>query len=380
MKEASLILKIGLAILAIALIGGLLFALVDGFNNDSKSWFDEVVEFFGGDTGAGEGGTDKETEKPQGDPNCAHVFASEGTVIKAATCRDTGIMGYECTLCGFVDKDNEIPTTDDHHYDKLENLPAEGKHRYTCTTCGDTKEEDHDPKESTVASTCTIPGAQIFTCKCGYVEKKENPATGHEIVERKQITGDGDNHTAYCTKCMSVLSEKHMWSEESVVVEATCTKAGLKQKTCTGCGYVKDTVIVSLGHSYVEEVIEEATCTASGKKQVTCENIGCIYSTIVDIPKLEHEISIAMMDDYHIYHCQSCYSEIGREPHVFDKLEPVDEREHCIACSVCGAGGELSLHSLKKIGSVNKADGYVWNLYSCECGYDSEQKTLLMWA
>ena len=83
---------------------------------------------------------------------------NDGAIEKEATCTETGVKVYTCTVCGDT-KEEEIPATG-HVWDEGKvtteaTTEAEGVKTYTCTICGDTKTEaipkldDNDNKGDT---------------------------------------------------------------------------------------------------------------------------------------------------------------------------------------------------------------------------------------
>lgn len=78
---------------------------------------------------------------------CIHVW-DNGTVTKASTCTETGVIEYKCISCDkkITDSVDLIP----HEYDegKITKEPTEdeyGERTYTCEVCGDTKTERVSP-------------------------------------------------------------------------------------------------------------------------------------------------------------------------------------------------------------------------------------------
>lgn len=56
----------------------------------------------------------------------------------------------------------------------------------------------------------------------------------------------------------------HVFDEEEVLKEATCTEDGKIQKTCSDCGKTKITTVKATGHDVVEDEAVDATCTTPG--------------------------------------------------------------------------------------------------------------------
>lgn len=56
----------------------------------------------------------------------------------------------------------------------------------------------------------------------------------------------------------------HVFDEEDVLKEATCTEDGRVMKVCTECGKTKITTVKATGHDVVEDEAVAATCTTPG--------------------------------------------------------------------------------------------------------------------
>lgn len=67
----------------------------------------------------------------------------------------------------------------------------------------------------------------------------------------------------------------HIWGEEKITLEPTCTILGKKAKVCEICGRTIETEIPALGHNYGDWVItKNATCLQNGTKTKTCTVCG----------------------------------------------------------------------------------------------------------
>ena len=83
----------------------------------------------------------------------------------------------------------------------------------------------------------------------------------------------------------------HVWGDEYVIEEATCTKAGKKVLTCVSCGETYEETIPIIEHKYNSGVVTTlATCTAKGVKTYTCEACGNTYTE--EIPSLGHSYDV----------------------------------------------------------------------------------------
>ena len=67
----------------------------------------------------------------------------------------------------------------------------------------------------------------------------------------------------------------HIWGEERITLEPTCTTLGKKAKVCEICGRTIETEIPALGHNYGDWVItKNVTCLQNGTKTKTCTVCG----------------------------------------------------------------------------------------------------------
>ena len=202
-------------------------------------------------------------------PVIAHRW-DEGTVLRAAGCRSTGVTVYHCRGCGQDKRVLVLPDPANHMGGReIRNArPATcGEDGYTgdawCRSCGQKISDGSvipaTGKHSWEAATCTEPK----TCKvCGAVEGEAN---GHDwqaatCTEPKTckvcgaVEGEANGHdwqAATCTEpktckvCGAIEGEGkgHDWQA------ATCTEP----KTCKVCG---ETEGEALGHDW-----QAATCT-----------------------------------------------------------------------------------------------------------------------
>ena len=93
----------------------------------------------------------------------------------------------------------------------------------------------------------------------------------------KAVSGTNDKVAQEQTRVNELMNEldqvtqsqcNHIWEDEKIIKEATCTEAGKKQRTCTKCGKVETVEIPPLGHNY-----ENDTCTVCGEKLIIGANI-----------------------------------------------------------------------------------------------------------
>ena len=81
---------------------------------------------------------------------------------------------------------------------------------------------------------------------------------------------------------------EHLWDEGVILREATCTRAGLLQRTCMLCGATQNETIPKLNHDWDEgTVIKEPTCTETGRITYQCRRCG--YTRTDATPSLGHQ-------------------------------------------------------------------------------------------
>ena len=159
---------------------------------------------------------------------------------------------------------------------------------YTCTLCGDTKEEiipalphKHSYDAVVIAPTCTEKGYTTHTCACGdsYVDTYVD-ALGHAWDNGKVTKEPTETETGVktftCTRCGETRTETmpvipHVHSYKDVVTAPTCTAKGYTTHTCScGDSYV-DTYVDALGHAWDSgTVTKQPTATETGVRTYTC--------------------------------------------------------------------------------------------------------------
>ena len=183
---------------------------------------------------------------------------------------------------------------------------------YTCTLCGDTKEEiipalphKHSYDAVVIAPTCTEKGYTTHTCACGdsYVDTYVD-ALGHAWDNGKVTKEPTETETGVktftCTRCGETRTETmpvipHVHSYKDVVTAPTCTAKGYTTHTCS-CGesYV-DTYVDALGHSWDSgTVTKEPTATETGVRTFTCTR--CSATKTESIPVVSVDVTQMFTD------------------------------------------------------------------------------------
>ena len=119
---------------------------------------------------------------------------SDWIIERAPTCAESGSKYTECIICHERIKQEEIPATNDHSWDdgtvtKDATCTETGIRSFTCTVCGGSRTEEilelgHSYNATVTAPTCTDGGYTTYTCDCGntYVAD-EIDALGHTYVD-----------------------------------------------------------------------------------------------------------------------------------------------------------------------------------------------------
>ena len=345
-----------------------------------------------------------------------------GVVTKQPTCTEAGTKTYTCTSCGKT-KTTEIAATGHQHTEirnkkeatckaegytgdtyctdcetkvssgqaipKIDHTWDNGKvtteatcehtgvRTYTCSVCGETKEEetpktDHTYDDGTVTKkpTCIETGIKTYTCTvCQKTKTEEIPATGHqhtEIRNKKEATCTETGYTGdtYCKDCGTKLSSGEVISKKAHDYEVkdrqkpTCTTDGYVLSVCKACGDEKQEVLPATGHQHTEiRNKKEATCKAEGYTgDMYCKDCGEKLSDGKTIAKTtEHT-----WDAGKVTKAATC-TEKGVKTYT---------------CTVCGATkteeiaatGHQHTEVRNKVEATCTKDGYSGDVYCTDCG------------
>lgn len=302
---------------------------------------------------------------------------------KEATCKEEGYTGDTyCTDCGAkVSSGQAIPKTD-HTWDNGKvttkaTCEHTGVRTYTCSVCGETKEEetpktDHTYDDGTVTKkpTCIETGIKTYTCTvCQKTKTEEIPATGHqhtEIRDEKEATCTETGYTGdtYCKDCGTKLSSGEVISKKAHDYEVkdrqkpTCTTDGYVLSVCKACGDEKQEVLPATGHQHTEiRNKKEATCKAEGYTgDMYCKDCGEKLSDGKTIAKTtEHT-----WDAGKVTKAATC-TEKGVKTYT---------------CTVCGATkteeiaatGHQHTEVRNKVEATCTKEGYSGDVYCTDCG------------
>ena len=230
------------------------------------------------------------------DTVCTSHTWNSGSVKTEATCTAAGVMKYTCTKCGET-KEEAIPQTDCIEGSAVETKKATcetaGEKTTSCKTCGKTLKTEsiaalgHKEGESAVTKqpTCTAAGTKEIKCsRCGKSMKTESvDKVPHTEVKDKAVaatcTKTGLTEGKHCSVCDTVLVEQktvekipHTKGSATVTKKATCTEKGLQSYKCTVCkAEIENEEIPATGHKEGKaEVTKQPTCTKKGSQVYKC--------------------------------------------------------------------------------------------------------------
>ena len=223
-----------------------------------------------------------------------HIW-DNGVVTLEPTCTEIGSIKYTCTICGQT-KDEDLPANGHSESDWIIDISVtcgrDGKSHTECTVCEEklneqttpaTGNHSHDDGTVTLEPTCTEIGSIKYTCTvCGHTKDEDLSANGHSesdwIVDITVTCGrNGKSHTE-CTVCEEKLNEQttpatgnHSYDDGTVTLEPTCTEIGSIKYTCTVCGHTKDEDLSANGHSESDWIVDiTVTCGRNGKSHTEC--------------------------------------------------------------------------------------------------------------
>ena len=190
---------------------------------------------------------------------CLHTDYGTTERTVPATCGKAGRVDTICGNCGEVISTRELPPTGAHDWGNgvVTTAPTEttpGVRTFTCTVCSDIREETipatgaHDYQfTKNVAPTCTDGGYDLYTCSgCG-------------ATERRNLTD----------------AAGHKWDGGTVTTAPTETTPGVRTRTCTVCGDIREETIPATGaHDYQFTKNVAPTCTDGGYDLYTCSGCG----------------------------------------------------------------------------------------------------------
>ncbi len=245
-------------------------------------------------------------------PSIADNHNYNSQIVVEPTCTEDGYTAKVCSICGHKEKveGSEVEAMG-HYYDYSVLTPTCTEGGYTVRTCQDCGYSDvvdvtdplgHDCVPTIVYATCTEQGYTIHNCsRCDYTHIPADSyvsALGHQFeLTLLPPTCTEEGYTVfYCMDCghsyipteTRVSATGHSYGEWVIIAPATCTKDGLREKTCH-CGDVVTETVAATGHSHVPTVTAP-TCTEDGYTTYTC-HCGDVYVDNV-VSALGHSVVI----------------------------------------------------------------------------------------
>ncbi len=269
----------------------------------------------------------------------------EGVCTVPATCVDTGINLFTCTVCR-AQKEEVIAATGQHTVVEDAAVAADCKQTGLtagahCSVCDLVIIEQQEiPKTAhewdmqnitvTVAPTC-VPGQEQTKClHCGKIGTRSVPAVqehGYKVTVipvNPTCETDGHTETAICPTCNTVMKEPvvlpakgHNW-EITVHAEPTCSEDGFCDRYCDRCKTEeKYARIPATGHNYVTQSAKAPTCTQSGyTASCSCSICGDVLAQRETVPALGHHYELisdreptCTANGKKVYRCKRCSEE-----------------------------------------------------------------------
>lgn len=276
---------------------------------------------------------------------------NEGKVTQNATCMAEGTKTFTCTVCGQI-KNEPVPIAEHTYSDDCDT---------TCDICGKERIVTHswDSGKVTQKPTCTAEGEKTFTCTlCKKTKTEPVAATGHAYSNGCDTTcnnGCGTtrepNHS-FDTKWSS--DEKSHWHSCTVCGEKKDTADHIPgepageytDQTCTACGYV---IQAALGHTH--NYSEDWTTDANGHSHAC---IGCGGFTGYQNHTYENDCDAT---------CDVC-GYARNVSHSYEGRWSSDEKGHWHQCGLCGQKLEVLPHTPGPKATEDTAQ------YCTDCGFE----------
>lgn len=252
-----------------------------------------------------------------------HTWNS-GSVIKSATCKESGKKTYRCTACG-EEKSETIPKKNDHDFSEWK-FKDEKTHTRICAVCAKIESKEHDIKDVWETD--------------GEAHWKECEVCDHLIEKSDHEFG------AYCDSpceiCNYVREGGHPFSEEWSVNDDQHWKA------CNNCES-KDMV-----EDHVYDAACDETCNVCGYSRVTEHSYGVVWETD---------------SESHWYSCGVCGKVKDMEAHNASYVSRKGALQYCTVCNLCLTKEDEHTHGYDE---VWQDENYHYG--TCSCGLDMPQE------
>ena len=244
----------------------------------------------------------------------AHTW-DEGTVTKAATCKDTGSKVVKCTACG-AEKTEAIPANSNHTYGSWSSDGIEG-HNHTCSLCGAEESADHRwyTTEILEEATCQKTGSKKVMCEdCGASAEMDIGLADHTYNAPAEVTET--QHTLVCAVCATSTTADHSFGDDMEHDKQ------MHYFSCEICGYKKDQAEHVPGPKATEET--DQVCTV-------CDRI--LKPKGAHVHEFKTEWAFDELNHWH--ECVDCPATDIATAHIFDNTCDAD-------CNDCGFARQTS--------------------------------------
>ena len=300
---------------------------------------------------------------------------NEGVVNVSPSCKEEGSKTYTCTVCGEL-KNETLSKTEDHKHGSVVKVD-DTNHKAVCSVCSLEQVLPHNWNNGTVTKqeTCKETGTKFYTCNdCGATREEVIPLS--EVHKYSAWTKVDDNqHYHKCSVCDKEETVDHTWNGGSVTKKPNCIETGTTIYTCTGCGHTKTEEMPVTGvHTYDHgcdkncNVCDEARSTSHSysstwSKNATehwksCASCGEKSNVAAHVPGPEATEESAQL-------CTVCNYVLKPElthEHKYAEVFTTDAEGHWYPCAGCEEQKAYALHDFD-----NACDGL------CEtCGYTRE--------
>ena len=336
-----------------------------------------------------------------------------GVVTTEPTTTSSGVKTFTCTVCGKT-KTQELPKVEGpaHEHTYSSDWSKDETHHWHAATCEHTTEvsgkAEHNWNDGVVTTepTYEAAGVKTYTCTdCGQTKEEAVDQLVHEHTYSSDWSKDETHHwhAATCEHSTEVSGKaEHNWNDGVVTTDPTTEADGVKTYTCTDCGQTKEEAVPAIGHEHTFSAEwskdethhwHSATCAhtneVSGKAEhnwndgvvttePTEENTGVKTYTCTDcgqtkeetLDKLEHVHSHSTTwshDENNHWHECACGDKTDLASHTGGTATTTEKA----VCSVCGASyGDLLVVQDITLGfwtnDYSNSDGYtiyiyVWN-------------------
>ena len=264
---------------------------------------------------------------------------NSGVTTTPATCKDTGVKTYTCTVCSET-KTEDVPKTTTHKYGNWTKID-DNQHKHICEVCSKEETASHTWNSGVITTkpTCKEEGVKTFTCtgcsatRTEDLEKLTTHTYDHDCDTDCNVCGVTRETTHKYKTTWSKDKNEH-WHECSVCKDKQDIAAHTpgaaateyKAQTCTTCGYV---IKAALGHKH-----KYATTWTTDEKGhwYTCS--GCEEKGSYADHDFENDCDID---------CSVCGYTREIE-HAFDEKWTTDETNHWHVCASCGLKQDEAAH------------------------------------